>query len=81
MRTQAKKKMLPRRHVDECERARIGLSLAIDGEAAVSEVLGTAPHLAVCEECRGYAERLATVTRVLRASRFETQFERESPAA
>lgn len=70
-----------RRHSDECERARLGLSVAIDGEAAVRELLETAAHLAVCEVCQAYAARLSAITRVLRASRFETRFEREFPAA
>jgi predicted anti-sigma-YlaC factor YlaD len=74
-------KMQSRRSNDECERARVGLSLAIDGEADICEVVDTAAHLAVCEECQGYAERIALITRALRASRFEGQFERETPTA
>ena len=52
----------------ECERTREYLSAALDGE--LSEVEGAAldGHLAACADCRAYAARSSSITRVVRTT-------------
>jgi predicted anti-sigma-YlaC factor YlaD len=50
-----------------CVRARLSLSLALDGEAAGSDLLLTALHLGRCGSCRDYAAQVGAITAELRA--------------
>ena len=51
----------------KCIRARRMFSLALDGEAAASEVLMATTHIASCEGCRQFAERVVALTNELRS--------------
>ena len=50
-----------------CARARRALSLALDGEAAPSEIYGLAVHLGQCESCRRFTAQVGALTRALRS--------------
>ena len=50
-----------------CIRARRMFSLALDGEAAASEVLMAATHIGSCEGCRQFAEHVVALTNELRS--------------
>jgi anti-sigma factor RsiW len=50
-----------------CIRARQMFSLALDGEAAASEVLMAATHIGSCEGCRQFAKRVVALTNELRS--------------
>ena len=51
----------------KCIRARRMFSLALDGEAAASEVLVATTHIARCEDCRQFAEQVVGFTNELRS--------------
>jgi predicted anti-sigma-YlaC factor YlaD len=51
----------------KCIRARRMVSLALDGEAAASEVLVATTHIASCEGCRQFVERVVALTNELRS--------------
>jgi predicted anti-sigma-YlaC factor YlaD len=53
----------------KCIRARRMFSLALDGEATPSEVLAASTHIASCEGCRQYAQRVVVLTNELRSAR------------
>jgi predicted anti-sigma-YlaC factor YlaD len=54
--------------VEECTRARLVLSLALDGEASEADALAAADsHLASCTDCRGFGARVAAITDELRS--------------
>ncbi len=48
---------------------RQALSLALDGEAAASDVLGMASHMSRCVRCRHFATEVAAITAELRSVR------------
>jgi predicted anti-sigma-YlaC factor YlaD len=50
-----------------CVRARLSLSLALDGEAAGPDLFLTALHLGRCGSCRDYAAQVGAITAELRA--------------
>ncbi len=51
-----------------CARAREWVSLRADGELSELERLLLRRHLARCEDCRGFAETVGSVTEVLRTT-------------
>jgi predicted anti-sigma-YlaC factor YlaD len=59
--------MQPAVELRACTQARRMLSLALDGEAAASDVLMAAMHLGSCSLCRQFARRVAVVTNELRS--------------
>jgi predicted anti-sigma-YlaC factor YlaD len=55
-----------------CTRARLVLSVALDGEAAASEdVLAAARHLCSCRRCGRFAAEVTAFTQELRIGRLE----------
>jgi predicted anti-sigma-YlaC factor YlaD len=56
------------------------LSLALDGEATASEVLVASSHIAGCEQCRQFAERVGVLTNELRSVRASSPDQRETTA-
>lgn len=50
-----------------CVRARLSLSLALDGEAAGPDLFLAALHLGRCSSCRDYAAQVGAITAELRA--------------
>jgi len=56
-----------------CVRARLSLSLALDGEAAGPELYETAMHLGRCGHCREFAARIGAITAELRIRRSEAR--------
>ena len=60
--------MPPTFDITSCVRARLSLSLALDGEAGGPELYETAMHLGRCGPCREFAARLGAITAALRAS-------------
>jgi predicted anti-sigma-YlaC factor YlaD len=54
-----------------CGGARRLFSVALDGEAAASDVLTAAMHIARCERCQRFAVRVVALTRELRAVRHD----------
>ena len=51
----------------ECVRARLALSLALDGEAAGTDLYRTALHVGGCDSCREFVAQVASITAQLRA--------------
>jgi hypothetical protein len=52
---------------EECLRARMTVSLALDGEAADPDVTSAALHLDRCDTCREFADRIRVITTRMRA--------------
>jgi len=57
-----------------CARARLAMSLVLDGEAEAADVHAVASHLRICVRCRRSASEVAAFTRELRSRAAEPQW-------